>query len=141
MQDRGAYFNNNHGRPNNTAMERPMSGNPHGNPGGFNNNSSGPGRGEYGGHDRGVQNEQPQDRGPQSQHPNNGFHQGGQPQIHEPHNNPQPQSRGLGNNPQPQSREPHGNAQPQSHEPHNNPQPHGDRGGQDDRGHDHGHER
>jgi hypothetical protein len=155
MQDRGAYFNNNHGRPNNTAMERPMSGGPHANPGSFNNNSSRPGPGNFGAQGRGGQNPQFQGgHGNQMPHPNNegnpggqphlnnGGNQGGQarPQMYEQHNSPQPQNHGQHNNPQPQIHEPHNNPQPQN-QPHNNPQPHPDHGGQGNQGHDHGKER
>ncbi|MGO8759576.1 MAG: YXWGXW repeat-containing protein [Terracidiphilus sp.] len=113
MQDRGSYFNNNHGRPSNTAMARPMGGNAHQNPGTINYNASKSNTGNVAAH--------PSGQGNQGGHP--------QPQVSTPHNNPQPQNQGTHNNPQPQSHTQPSKPQPQSH------------GGQGNQGHDHGKDR
>lgn len=127
MQDRGSYFNNNHGRPNNGAIDRPMHANPHPGPGSINYNSSKSNTGNYNAPQRGGQN-------PQFHEPQNNPH----PQSYEQHNNPQPHVVQPHNNPPPHVEQPHNNPQPQVHEPHNSPPPHEQHGGQGDHGHEHG---
>jgi hypothetical protein len=129
MQDHGSYFNNNHGRPSNVAMARPMGGNPHGNPEGFNSNSGRQNPGNHSEQQRSGQNPLFEEHGNQAVHPNNGGNQGGQPhpQVSTPRNNPQPQTH---------------QAQPQTHQaqPHNNPPPQ-QHGGQGNQGHERGKDR
>jgi hypothetical protein len=114
MQDRGSYFNNNHGRPNNAAMERPMGGQSRGS---FNNNA---GRGNseaYHESKMGGTNPLYEEHGRQvSPRPSNtgGGQQHGQPGM-------AVKSQGVPDHPQPQSHEQHG--------------------GQGNQGHDHGRDR
>jgi len=120
MQDHSSYFNNNHGHPNNTAMERPAGPQPHES---FNNNNE---RGRNG------------SPGFEPNHGNQGGqpHPAPQPQMHEQHNTPQPQVHEQHNNPQPQMHEQqHNNPRPEIHENRPAPQQHEQRGNE---GHDHG---
>jgi len=138
MHDHSSYFNSNHGHPNNTAMERPMSGPPHGN---FNNNAGRPNNGNMNDHQGGRGNftTQPEIRGPMAPHNELNHGNQSQPLMHEQHNNPnpQPQFHEQHNNPQPQMHEQHNNPQPQMREQHNNPQPHEQHGPPPNQGHEH----
>jgi len=146
MQDRGSYYNNNHGHPNNVAVDRPMNAPAHGS---FNNNAPRPNN----------NNNAPGGRGNQAARPQNNGGQGGGNQGHGPagggfnnnrgQNNPQPQPQFQPrNNPpqphaqpqpqfQPRNNPPQPHAQPQP-QPHNAPQPRGGDGGGGGGGRDHG---
>ncbi len=131
MQDRTSHFNNNHGHPNNAAVERPMGVNAHASgSGGFHNNAPGTNAGNHGfqpDNRRGGTNSQPEDRrggvnplyegghGNQTAHQNGGGNPGGQHGSGNPGGQPHPHPQMNESRPAPQPHEQHGPPENQGH--------------------------
>jgi hypothetical protein len=128
MGDHNSYFKNNGGRPQNLAVDRPMTRDEHMGPsGGARPNQPNTFNNHGGSNQPGYQNhpsmsQQYHENAPQQYHGNPQYQRQGNPQY-QPHGNPNPQYQQPHGNPNPHY-QPRGNGNPnENHQPHNEVRP------------------